>query len=353
MALGDKRAAVMESQIGQNGGVAPYKHADQHRKDGLDPITPESIGAATEEYVDDAIAGLSEDTGGSGINLLDNWYFADPINQRAKTQYVGAGYAIDRWSLVASGITMDTSDGVSLIWESTGLIRQELQSVKQLDGRKVTLSGLFKDVNVGSENNITLRLRINNSFAGLGVKISDDGLFSVTVTAPDAVESFYVEIGAASGSCKVIALKLEFGERQTLARQDESGNWVLNDPSPNKTIELLKCQRYQQVLTGSSYHTAFGTGDNIARIQIPLTTELQKTPTSADLLQTYNWIGNWVNHTHSVSVSVQATEVKSITNDDRTSIEIVFAVAPASGDIYKGDVFVMQYVGASTILDAN
>ena len=31
---------------------------------------------------------------------------------------------------------------------------------------------------------------------------------------------------------------------QTIAHQDASGNWVLNDPPPNKALELAKCQRY-------------------------------------------------------------------------------------------------------------
>ena len=32
-------------------------------------------------------------------NLLDNWYFADPINQRGQTEYTEGGYTIDRWIL--------------------------------------------------------------------------------------------------------------------------------------------------------------------------------------------------------------------------------------------------------------
>ena len=32
-------------------------------------------------------------------NLLDNWYLADPINQRGQKEYTGARYTIDRWKL--------------------------------------------------------------------------------------------------------------------------------------------------------------------------------------------------------------------------------------------------------------
>ena len=47
----------------------------------------------------------------------------------------------------------------------------------------------------------------------------------------------------------VKAIKLELGSQQTLAHQDAAGNWVLNDPPPDKALELLKCQRYYQVFS--------------------------------------------------------------------------------------------------------
>lgn len=47
------------------------------------------------------------------------------------------------------------------------------------------------------------------------------------------------------------AAKLELGSTQTLAHQDENGNWVLNDPPPNKALELAKCQRYYQLFSSA------------------------------------------------------------------------------------------------------
>lgn len=48
-----------------------------------------------------------------------------------------------------------------------------------------------------------------------------------------------------TASRTVRAAKLELGTVQTLAHQDENGNWVLNDPPPDKGMELAKCQMYQ------------------------------------------------------------------------------------------------------------
>jgi len=59
---------------------------------------------------------------------------------------------------------------------------------------------------------------------------------------------FFVSIRSQNDVEKAIipvAAKLELGSVQTLAHQDSEGNWVLNDPPPDKTLETLKCQRYQ------------------------------------------------------------------------------------------------------------
>ena len=60
----------------------------------------------------------------------------------------------------------------------------------------------------------------------------------------------YVSAGGAGGGL-ITAVKLELGTHQTLAHQDAAGNWVLNDPPPDKTLEMLKCQRYYQVFSSA------------------------------------------------------------------------------------------------------
>lgn len=40
--------------------------------------------------------------------------------------------------------------------------------------------------------------------------------------------------------------KLELGSKQTLAHQDSSGNWVLNEPPPDPLAEMQKCQYYYE-----------------------------------------------------------------------------------------------------------
>ena len=47
-------------------------------------------------------------------------------------------------------------------------------------------------------------------------------------------------------------MKIEEGPTQTLARKI-GGHWVLNDPPPDPTLELLKCQRYQWICSSVAW----------------------------------------------------------------------------------------------------
>lgn len=59
-------------------------------------------------------------------NLLDNWYFKYPINQRGKTTYDTSresAYTIDRWWAIFAGVTV-SSDGIVLQSNLTVCIRR-------------------------------------------------------------------------------------------------------------------------------------------------------------------------------------------------------------------------------------
>lgn len=83
----------------------------------------------------------------SNPNLLDNWYFLDPINQRGKSvyEYPGDGrLTIDRWKNEFKCEL--TSDGIELsnevaAWHS---FVQEIECPDRLLGLPVTLSFLCK-----------------------------------------------------------------------------------------------------------------------------------------------------------------------------------------------------------------
>jgi len=191
-----------------------------------------------------------------GQNLLDNWYFLDPNNQRGQTEYdeanlTATSYFIDRW-LIGGGITAEvTSEGLRLVTKeaiSWRFICQRLEPalLAYLRGKTVTVSCLAKGSGMIWLGNVNL--------SGLKTLSQEMGMNSYTFTWPKSADEhtdcpMFGFHNNSMGSATLCAMKLELGDHQTLAHQDASGNWVLNDPPPDKALELLKCQRYQ-IVTG-------------------------------------------------------------------------------------------------------
>lgn len=178
-----------------------------------------------------------------GKNLLDNWYFADPINQRGQAKYITTDgtplYTIDRWCTARSQVTQDDS-GVSFVWNGTLGERGYFQQIIEFDnlvGETVTFSAI-----VDGEL-ITLTAAIPDSNVDFPEKKFFNGSFSIAVNFSDHPHILFFSYDTTPHTIK--AAKLELGSMQTLAHQ-ENGKWVLNDPPPNKALELVKCQRYYE-----------------------------------------------------------------------------------------------------------
>nr|DAR00326.1 MAG TPA: hypothetical protein [Caudoviricetes sp.] len=206
-------------------------------------------------------------------NLLDNWYFGNPVNQRGKTEYPGnANYTIDRWwgqydtnlKIKDDGIVMDGS------WN----IDQHLENT--LPNGTYTLSVLFKE-HKGTD---VLRAIIGNKATGdinVNATYESDGLLSVTATSDKINRLTFGFAGKGTDSVKLIAAKLELGSTQTLAHQ-ENGQWVLNE-IPNYAEELAKCQRYFHVYNTSA---ARPTGGMYNCVPTMRANPVQSTITTAD-----------------------------------------------------------------------
>lgn len=265
-------------------------HATTHYVGGSDPIDLAKLGAipATDKGAAGGVATL-DDAGNvpygqlgnaSGPSLLDNGHLADPIDQRggyvvppstyyhkfdeggsdgitdrwyrldswagqigksngfitvngirhlvgaegaAVRGYVGAEYGIDRWRI--EGTVLVQSDGLKI--EASGRIFQLLEGAESLDGKTVTCSVLF-----GVEL-LTGTLVFNSQ--------NTEIQFFFAETLQGYASGNNIGIYAPTTVSGIIAAKLELGDTQTLAHRDENGNWVLNDPPPNKYFELLKC----------------------------------------------------------------------------------------------------------------
>lgn len=173
-------------------------------------------------------------------NLLDNWYLADPINQRGANTYTGRLYGIDRW--------MGNTDATSVTVEANGLringtilqkFPKELRAA--IAGQMVTMSVLLAEGELKTGTGAA-PAGANTTWlvtgSDLRLSLFDDGSTMMAVTSLLSENN-------------VIAVKFELGGYQTLAHK-EKDKWVLNDPPPNKAIELIKCQRYYQLFPSDS-----------------------------------------------------------------------------------------------------
>ena len=230
----------------------------------------------------------------SNPNLLDNWYFGNPVDQRggyvvppnidynnldwsgvvgitdkyypvkrwkqysnldaiievdgteyvvagqhAVRGYTGAGYGIDRWILQAvTSCSMLVGDGyITLYAKNNDGLLQKFPAERFSIGDTITVSVL-----------------------------TDTGLLSKTITLTESVQAYPYDnsiwnmaAGKSNGIWIIYALitynqsteqainikaaKLELGSQQTLAHQDADGNWVLNE-IPDYGEQLRRCQRY-------------------------------------------------------------------------------------------------------------
>ena len=197
-------------------------------------------------------------------NLLRNGTFADGciVNQRGKTSYAGTGYGVDMWYTTGATLSVDvTAEGVKLYKNAASANPAWAQALETdaAVGQTVTVSMLYK----GNGEGASLRVAQSGGIVTLA-NVSDWTLAQKTFAlekwdvgalqdrAIVAIQCF--ENMAANQGLYIKAIKLELGEQQTLAHQ-ENGAWVLNE-LPDYGGELLRCQRYYQVYTTAAARPA-------------------------------------------------------------------------------------------------
>lgn len=301
-------------------------------------------------------------------NLLDNWYFIGggsqqgggqfPINQRGLTEYTGRGYSIDRWRISPDMSLTLSSNFITL---TKGNVQSSFRFIQQifepgltnsLQGKQVTFSILCK----GTSNHVHIGLYDETSFYGDATfqTPADIGLLTITTVLPDAFSNGSVLIypdydNGANGVLDLFAAKLELGPNQTLAHQDADGNWVLNDPAPNFTDELMRCARYQQFLGGTGY-ARFGIGyagsTSHAYLDIPLLAPLRATPTVSLIgrIQLYR-----------IATATQVP-IKAIAHNNLTQTLLTVRVDTEPDLLVKGEVVLIQATNNATarlLIDSN
>lgn len=247
------------------------------------------------------VGSLSGGAGGSGVNknLLTNWYFANPVNRRGgfcfvtkgtpcymdtaltptddrtddtypvevvdetysrfvsnggnpwyvstadvKHGYHKTGATIDRWYTNAGNLTVsigDNSIDLTSIYKYHTFY-QSIVNTEQYRGQTMTAS-LYVD-SIDKESSFQFGLRtVSESALNNSILLSNSGVYSITWTIPDdatELQFFIQSMIDSAGTISIKAVKLELGDTQTLAYQDDNGNWQLYE-IPNYEEEYAKC----------------------------------------------------------------------------------------------------------------
>ena len=198
-------------------------------------------------------------------NLLHNWDFRNPVNQRGQSSYTGTGYGtIDRWKVVGTATVSVTPDGVSFTPVTNSNLRQAIEGTS-LAGKTVTMSVIFTSV-----SGTAAIIARDGSTVISSITTTSAGLVTNTFKVPENLSSLSVEINAGLGSSFVAqSAKLELGSTSTLA----------NDPPADYGEQLALCQRYCIELCNSKtqihqrvgWAMAQSTTIAIAMIPLPVT----------------------------------------------------------------------------------
>lgn len=183
----------------------------------------------------------ASDVGAVNPNLLDNWYFLNPVNQRGKTSYIQGEFVLDRWKSSSGSTCVGeiTANGLHTTSGKSFLFQAFEDSLKTaLDGKTVTVS-VLTDSGLYTHT-CTVDLVNTGYFGGTGYLTADQVNFFGLYRASNG--SMYVQI-AFNSSVFIKAVKLELGDCQTLAHQDANGSWVLNE-IPDYGEIYAKCKRF-------------------------------------------------------------------------------------------------------------
>lgn len=183
-------------------------------------------------------------------NILINSNFANPVNQRGKTEYTGGDYAIDRWKIPYTGISAKVnSNSVTLTNNETGtnFFTQLVEFPEKYAGKTLTLTIKVKSV---SDDGIC-EMYIEDSTISGPFTVLTQGVNTLTKTISPDTAKLNVCIRC-TGNC-VVELewaKLELGDHAT--------PYV-----PRLYAEELElCQRYYQKYNRySSRTTGYRTPD--------------------------------------------------------------------------------------------
>ena len=178
-------------------------------------------------------------------NLLHNWDFRNPVNQRGQSSYSGITYTIDRWKQRASSDVTTVNVGSVTFGKSTNVgpfIVQDVENLSALVGRQVTFSVKILAI----EGAVRLRfLKTGYGNEAESGDISSTGTFLFTHTITSETVGVALVAVTAAANVTLESAKLELGSASTLA----------NDPPADYGEQLMLCKRFFRMWTTEAART--------------------------------------------------------------------------------------------------
>ena len=278
MATTEERLAALEAKLAALTATTPTEYyTHQYSGEEIDAAVGRAL---TGGALDTSVTNVSNQLGTFvRPNLLDNWYFGNPVNQMGGTEWLSSSSSaipcVDRWNWWGQYITGTRlnllDDGLQLAKPTEGQgqglyqsIVQHIEKTRVPVGATVTLSALVK-----AEADASVVLAINDHYNVLSVQANVWELITFTVNAPSVEQTYSVSIQRNSGGIAftVKAVKLELGSNQTLAHR-EGDKWVINEV-PEYGEQLRRCKWYSNVLPGIYWLPQNADGTNRLTIPIP------------------------------------------------------------------------------------
>lgn len=217
--------------------VTEFDHTAQEIDDGIDNLHTLTGDATTPQA---ALAAL-----GAGVRPSKIINGAFQINQRGQDSYTGTwSYCFDGWVLASNTTATRNSNGDIIISNTSdslkGYILQRIENPifdTESTFSLLTTDGLFWTTgNMDSISHNTFSEE--TPFGNITVEYGSDNRQYVAVTLNEGQS---ITLPASKGD----VAKFEDGNTQTLAYQDEDGNWqLLPQPESDYATQLAKCQRY-------------------------------------------------------------------------------------------------------------
>ena len=185
----------------------------------------------------------------SNANMLDNWYFKNPVNrQNLIDKVVGEQweYPIDRWFAVRTNLLL-SNEGLSV--GVTAGTSQDYCALQQ----KVRYNYFNTQYTVSAIINGELFSAVLDSPNGsdiydINISPFENGVAFGLQSVTDGYMWVYIYIRSET-PMTISAVKCELGAEQTLAHIGDDGELIMNDPPANYETEYVKCVQYD-IITG-------------------------------------------------------------------------------------------------------